>query len=213
MLRSVKAGLLVAGKRARYVHRVIGRVEVHKVSFACLCHRRGEIALREGHIIIRKIAVHRAQRAFIADGGILITPKRGVELPRRVHAIQAVIAGAVEVQRPRGALNGGEGGKPLGIPVHCAQRIEKLCLIGIARELGNELIDAVAHHLIEVDEFTIEIVDPCSGRLEREKHRAATDEGFIKTPRGIRRQGGVDMRQELALPARPFDQWLNVFHR
>ena len=90
----------------------------------------------------------------------------------------------------------------------CGAPAAVISLAGLARG-----IDAVAHHLIEVDEFTIEIVDPCSGRLEREKHRAATDEGFIKTPRGIRRQGGVDMRQELALPARPFDQWLNVFHR
>ena len=101
----------------------------------------------------------------------------------------------------------------MGIPVHCAKRIEKLCLIGVAREFLNELIDAATHHLIEVDELTIEIVDPCAGRLQREKHRAATDEGFVITPRGLRRQGGVDMRQELALPARPFHQWLNVFHR
>ena len=104
MLRAVKTALLITGKGAGDVDRVIRRIEIDKVTFTGICYRRSEIALREGDVIVPKILVDPAQRIRITDGGVLITAKRRIELPRGIYPVQAVIAGLIQIQRPRGAL-------------------------------------------------------------------------------------------------------------
>ena len=70
--------------------------------------------------------------------------------------------------------------------------------------------DLIGFHTREwMDLFTDYVVTEARGEDGR---RAAADEGFIITPRRPSGQGGVNMRQELAFPAGPFHQRLDVVH-
>ena len=128
---------------------MVRRIKINEVARTSRCFPK--IAQRDFNALKRKVA--RTQIVMLANGRILRTAHRHIELAFGVHAPKAVVAGLVEVDETRRYLDA-----VVEIVLTSEVVVVFLAvLLGVNPELGDERFGVALDDLIGVDEIKINI--------------------------------------------------------
>ena len=95
----------------------------------------------------------RPQQGGIADGWIFVTTHRHVKVTLGIFAVEAVVAGFVEVNQPGSAFNGRSQALPLPHLIVVVGAVMPLMIPQVA----NQQLHLVAHTAVHVDQLWVNI--------------------------------------------------------
>ena len=152
------------------------RSSVNKGGFRQIVQYLGKITTFKTNVRRIEIVAYGAQSRLIDDIRISVTSIRGIELPRRIHPIQTVIAGTVQVQQAGSLFHGRQGGKSLRIAIQITQGIEIFRGIFVSAQVSNKSVHIIPNHLIYGHKFPVKIVHNGFLRMQRKQYRSSAGE-------------------------------------